>query len=333
LRLKELDEIPTCIVEHGDPGLRRQRDIVQIFHLLPGLNTRRDEKRDKKGGGNRRSIRSVVWNVEAPEPVWEWSDDSNRIANEPTGETTVRLRCPERIPLVRAVKTIKTSSWFWDCYAHCYDGLLSTIPYQRLLDRVVAGIPAGAHTLLDAGCGTGNLLQAIQRRHPTLALHGLDFSEAMLRRANAKLSEAVLTAHDLNATLPYADGAFDVVTCINVLYAVASPERTVAELRRVLKRGGTLVVSGPQSRARMAPLICEQASEIGWWRTIPLLIRLSALVLFNALIFRRGHAGAYHFMDLQAARKLLACETVNSAYAGLNWFANVTKEQQPDAAM
>jgi hypothetical protein len=52
-----------------------------------------------------------------------------------------------------------------------------------------------------------------------------------------------------------------------------------------------------------------------------------ALVLFNALIFRRGHAGEYHFMDFRAASKLLACESVNPAYAGLNWFACVTKRR------
>jgi ubiquinone/menaquinone biosynthesis C-methylase UbiE len=223
------------------------------------------------------------------------------------------------------MKTIKTTSWFWDCYARCYDGLLSTIPYQRLLDRVVASVPAGASTLLDAGCGTGNLLQAIQQRHSALTLYGLDFSEAMLQRAGTKVREAVLTTGNLNMVLPYPTASFDVVTCINVLYAVAQPEYTVAELRRVLKPGGTLIVSSPCAQPRMMSFLREQAAATGWWRTLPLLVRLSALAPFNAVIFRRGHAAQYHFMDLRAASKLLACDTISAAYAGLNWFACTTK--------
>jgi len=221
----------------------------------------------------------------------------------------------------------KSSSWFWDCYAQCYDGLRSTVPYQRLLDQAVAEVPASATTLLDAGCGTGNLLQAIQRCHPALTLHGLDFSEAMLRRARNKVSDAILTTGNLNAILPYPTGFFDVVTCINALYAVAQPEYTVAELRRVLKPGGTLIVSSPCAQPRMMSFIRGQAAEAGWWRTIPLLLRLSALVPFNTLIFRRGHAAQYHFMDVSVACRLLACETVSPAYAGLNWFACTTNRR------
>jgi len=225
----------------------------------------------------------------------------------------------------KAMKTRKTSSWFWDCYAQCYDGLRSTVPYQRLLDRTVACVPPAAGSLLDAGCGTGNLLQAIQRRHPEIALHGIDFSEAMLRRARTKVSDAVLATADLNMVLPYPTASFDVVTCINVLYAVAQPEYTVAALRRVLTPGGTLIVSSPCAQPRMTSFIREHAAEAGWWRTLPLLFRFGALVLFNALIFRRGHAGEYHFMNFQAASKLLACDSVSSAYASLNWFVCTTK--------
>src|ERR1044071_3849570 len=122
------------------------------------------------------------------------------------------------------MKTRRAESFFWDCYARCYDGLQATIPYRQLVERAVASVPLNARTFLDAGCGTGNLLQAIQRRHPALALHGLDFSEAMLRRAGAKLPNAVLTVTNLNEVLPYPTGFFDVVTCINALYAVARPE-------------------------------------------------------------------------------------------------------------
>ena len=76
----------------------------------------------------------------------------------------------------------------------------------------------------------------------------------------------------------------------------------------------------------MSSFIREHAEVVGWLLTTPLLIRLSALALFNVLIFRRGQGGQYHFIDLRAARKLLGCVTINPAYAGLNWFARLSKE-------
>ena len=230
------------------------------------------------------------------------------------------------------MKTFKANSWFWDSYAHCYDGLLGTVPYQRLLRRAIDCVPVGAGTLLDAGCGTGNLLASVRRRRRDIDLHGIDFSEAMLRRARAKLSEAQFLPGDLNAALPYPDGSFDVVTCINVLYAVARPERTLAELRRVLKPGGTLILSSPSARPRMGAFIREHAAAVvGWVRTLPLLLRLALLVAFNVVIFRRGDAGQYHFLDKQAVQKLLACNPVTEAYASQNWFACTIKELTHEA--
>ena len=221
---------------------------------------------------------------------------------------------------------MKTISLFWDCYARCYDGLLDTIPYRQLVNQAAGCIPVGARTLLDAGCGTGNLLATIRQQRQAIALHGIDFSEAMLRRARTKVNDAEFLPGNLNGELPYADAFFDVVTCINVLYAVAQPERTLAELKRVLKPGGTLIVSSPLAQPRINCFIRAHAAVAGWWRTFPLLGRLLPVVLFNLLILRRGEAGQYHFLDKRAVQRLLACKGVTRAYADQNWFACAVTE-------
>src|SRR5262245_23140716 len=166
---------------------------------------------------------------------------------------------------------IKGPALFWDWYARCYDGLLDTIPYRQLIEQAANCVPVGGATVLDAGCGTGNLLAAIRHRRPGIALHGIDFSEAMLRRARIKVTDAQLRRADLNAELPYDDDAFDAVVCVNVLYAVAAPARTLAELRRILKPGGALIVSSPLERPKISAFIRAHATEAGWFRTIPLL--------------------------------------------------------------
>src|SRR5882672_10137001 len=87
------------------------------------------------------------------------------------------------------ISAMKSESRFWNWYAGCYDGLISTAPYRRLLEQTTACVPVGAVSLLDAGCGTGNLLAAIRRRWRAIALHGIDFSDAMLRRARSKVPD------------------------------------------------------------------------------------------------------------------------------------------------
>ncbi len=231
-----------------------------------------------------------------------------------------------RNPSFVSDEPMKTELLFWSWYARCYDELLSTIPYRRLLDQTINCLPVGVATLLDAGCGTGNLLAAIRRRRPKLALHGIDFSEAMLRRARRKVSAAQFLPGDLNAELPYADESFEVVTCINVLYALAAPANTLAELRRVLRPGGTLIVSSPLAQPRIAAFISAHVAESGWLRTAPLLVRLTVLIMFNVLILHRGHAGQYHFLDEEAVRKLLGRTPITHAYAGQNWFACAKKD-------
>lgn len=192
-----------------------------------------------------------------------------------------------------SMETSPTAPLFWDCYTRCYDGLLQTIPYQRLIAQTLSRITSSASTLSDAGCGTGNLLGAVQHELPEVQLAGVDFSPQMLERACRKAPHAAVVQGDLNAPLPYADNSFDVGTCVNVLYAFADPERTLAELRRALVPGGTLIVTSPTTKPRLSAFVAEHAQEVGWWRTVPMLGRLAVLVLFNLLILRRGRKQTY----------------------------------------
>jgi demethylmenaquinone methyltransferase/2-methoxy-6-polyprenyl-1,4-benzoquinol methylase len=76
-------------------------------------------------------------------------------------------------------------------------------------------------------------------------LHGIDISPAMLKQARARLSER---GHEAEfrpgevTRLPYADGQFDVVLAAHVIEHVPDPEMALAEMHRVLKPGGLVVV-------------------------------------------------------------------------------------------
>ncbi len=100
--------------------------------------------------------------------------------------------------------------------------------------------------ILDAGCGSGTKSAHLATRgYPVV---GVDISDQVLEAGrknldNAGLSDRVtLQVADLTA-LPFEDGAFRGVLCWGVLMHVPEVEKAIAELARVTRAGGTIVIS------------------------------------------------------------------------------------------
>jgi demethylmenaquinone methyltransferase/2-methoxy-6-polyprenyl-1,4-benzoquinol methylase len=114
---------------------------------------------------------------------------------------------------------------------------------QRAADR--AELTQGS-AALDVCCGTGDLALALSERvGPSGRVVGCDFSEAMLERARHKAVErGVDVAFEWADALelPYADREFDAVTVGFGARNLADLERGVAEMVRVLRPGGRLVI-------------------------------------------------------------------------------------------
>jgi SAM-dependent methyltransferase len=118
--------------------------------------------------------------------------------------------------------------------------------HTRVIDalRHRPGPLLGHLPVLDAGCGTGGMLRRLADAAIGPAFVGLEHQAAAAARARTK-SGAAVVAGDVNA-LPFAGGAFAAVVSVDVLcHRLVSPERGLAELRRVLAPGGTLVLNLP----------------------------------------------------------------------------------------
>ena len=110
--------------------------------------------------------------------------------------------------------------------------------------------------LLDVACGTGRTLHQLSRALPGLRLWGVDLSPAYVRTARRRLAHVdELTLAVENAeTLPFADGAFDVVTSVYLFHELPrNARRNVArELYRVVRAGGLVVIEDSAQLAESA---------------------------------------------------------------------------------
>ena len=113
--------------------------------------------------------------------------------------------------------------------------------YQRPAMLALAGDVSGRR-ILDAGCGSGPLFAALRDRGAIMS--GFDASAGILELARRRLGDdADLQVADLGSPLPYPDDTFDDVVAALVLHYLEDWGPALAELRRVLKSGGRLIVA------------------------------------------------------------------------------------------
>lgn len=93
--------------------------------------------------------------------------------------------------------------------------------------------------LLDMGCGSGYLLQFIEKERPELDLYGVDLSAEGIKTASNR-TKANLNAGNTNK-LPYKDSEFDYLVSTEVLEHISDIKETIKETHRVLKLGGRFI--------------------------------------------------------------------------------------------
>ncbi|MBE0431017.1 MAG: class I SAM-dependent methyltransferase [Dehalococcoidia bacterium] len=236
----------------------------------------------------------------------------------------------------------------WEVYS-CFYGLsLSRLfPYRQLLEELNSALDIKTgHCVLDAGCGPGLVIEKVIRENKSkgISITGVDFSRAMLRQARRRCrGEAAVKLHvaDLNKELEFGDDTFDRVICSNTLYALQSPARTIAELRRVLKPGGLLVAANPKPEAGQRQIMNEHVAAIkkltplhrrvhGFVVTLSLTPVNLIVMAINRTIIDRGRAKGYHFLDEEGLRNALLeagfCDIeIRSCYADQDWLVRAPK--------
>jgi SAM-dependent methyltransferase len=118
--------------------------------------------------------------------------------------------------------------------------------HRRRLHWLARLLPPGPARVLDAGCGTGGFIRALQAEGREWQVAGVDLSPVACRlareRTGVEITEGSITA------LPFADGTFDAITTGDVIYHVEDVAAVLREFARCVKPGGVVLVNEPAYR-------------------------------------------------------------------------------------
>jgi predicted TPR repeat methyltransferase len=157
----------------------------------------------------------------------------------------------------------------YDAWAQGYDDDLAAWSYQApsvVADTVLSRRPDTTH-VLDVGCGTGLVGQALRTRGFAGRLVGIDISEASLEVARRGGAYDSAEQADLQQRLPFDDDSVDAVVCVGVMTYLPEVEQVWREFARVTRPGGLVVVTQREDLwdERECEAVVERLQGEGIW--------------------------------------------------------------------
>ena len=170
---------------------------------------------------------------------------------------------------------------YYKTTAHKYDSMHMDIEHKVELSFLSSSIEYfGIESVLDIGSGTGRAISFLKARHPNLILKGIE-PVAGLREIgyNKGIGKDDLIDGDAY-NLKFKDGEFDLVCECGVLHHVRYPNKVIAEMLRVAKKG--IFISDR-----------NRAGGIGWFSQF-IRSNLERFGLFNLFVFLRTKGKGYY---------------------------------------
>lgn len=202
---------------------------------------------------------------------------------------------------------LSVSRALWVAYGYLYDGLRAFYPYQKLIQTTVQWLDLQPdQTVLDLGCGTGNVLELCLQTAGVQAT-GVDISRTMLQVARRKLNPALqdghLQLHEANIEqwlqqLP--SGSVDRIVSVNVFYALDDRDTVWREAYRVLKPGGRMVVTSSTKTGSWG-IIREHLDHAPWYQLLA--PKLLGVFVVDSLINVFGDLGHFQFPSESTMRQ------------------------------
>lgn len=191
-----------------------------------------------------------------------------------TGEERARTVDGDETPTIRTAMRAKDVVAAYARWAPVYDAVFGAV-MEGSRRTAVAALPPGTGRVLEVGVGTGISLPEYPA---STRVVGIDLSPDMLERARRRVLDLKLrnieAIHEMDAgRLAFPDSSFDTAMAMYVMTVVPDPARVMAEMRRVVKPGGRILVvshfapdAGP--RRIVGRMIRPFGRLLGWNTTI-----------------------------------------------------------------
>jgi ArsR family transcriptional regulator len=141
-------------------------------------------------------------------------------------------------------RRVERSKSYFESVAGDWERIRRSYFDDRVTSLAIEKLLPGNLVLADIGCGTGSLTVELARFAGKVI--GVDLSQEMLRRARQGIRERELRNVEFRRgdalDLPLETGSVDAAFCVMVLHFLAEPERAVAELCRITRPGGSVIV-------------------------------------------------------------------------------------------
>jgi ubiquinone/menaquinone biosynthesis C-methylase UbiE len=203
---------------------------------------------------------------------------------------------------------------FWEKYFLTYDVLNEVIPYQKLMDDLIAALQLDKGSLIfDAGSGTGNL--CIRLKETGTRAIGFDLCDKAIEIHLNKDRNAEVFLGDITRQLPFPDNYFDGVVSNNVLYTIDKDHRlhVIKEFYRVLKPNGKLVIANVHSGFNPRIIFIDHLKKVkDKYSRLKIACELFRKVCVIGKMFYYSHSlikkhniGKYAFMQPDEQKQLL----------------------------
>jgi ubiquinone/menaquinone biosynthesis C-methylase UbiE len=148
------------------------------------------------------------------------------------------------------------TAWLFDLGAEVYGWFTAQSTWRASCAALATHLPDGVgQRIVDLGCGPGVSTFELARLRPRDHVAGLDLAGRMLHEAQRRARKAGLAPNRILwlrgdvVALPFADDSVDALTGHSFLYLLPRQTEALAEMLRVLRPGGRLVLMEPNAQA------------------------------------------------------------------------------------
>lgn len=194
---------------------------------------------------------------------------------------------------------------FWISYSRVYDRLILLKPYYHMLEDIIKAMDLKPGlSILDAGCGTGNL-ELMLATHPIgmqCKITAIDQSKEMLAIAKEKLEaqEQTSWSHgDLNKDFALLNGPFNRIILSNVVYALDYPVPVIQHLLEKLDRQGMMLIVNPKKKNNIFSIFKNHMddSKPNLIQAFRLFLYLIKILYYNLIILLMAGKRKFNFWD------------------------------------